>query len=119
MENNRQRNWNIASLISFCVSGFMVHKGYDKITNYYNSDTYSSLNTNSYVGGDAYNYIINSNYATGYYVLALMFVVIGVGCILAGYLDKMCMLKENSIPKETKAELFMPTEPIAEKTENI
>ena len=47
----------------------MTYKGYDKITNYYNSD-YSMLNKNAYVGGDAYNYIINGTYAAAYFVLA-------------------------------------------------
>lgn len=31
----------------------------------YNSD-YSSLRKNAYVGGDAYNYIINAEYFSGY-----------------------------------------------------
>lgn len=37
---------------------------------YYNSENYSSLNKNAYVGGDAYNYIINGTYFTGYSVIA-------------------------------------------------
>ncbi len=55
--------------VLFCLAavfiilfGIMTYKGYDKITNYYNSD-YSMLNKNAYVGGDAYNYIINGTYA--------------------------------------------------------
>lgn len=62
--------------VLFCLAavfiilfGIMTYKGYDKITNYYNSD-YSMLNKNAYVGGDAYNYIINGTYAAAYFVLA-------------------------------------------------
>ena len=43
----------------FLVSSIMIYLRYDKLTNYYYSDTLSSLNKNAYVGGDAYNYIIN------------------------------------------------------------
>lgn len=44
---------------------------------------------NAYVGGDAYNYIINSNYATGFFVLATMFALMGIGFIVLYYLSKM------------------------------
>ena len=44
--------------------------------NYRNSD-YSSTSHNAYVGGDAYNYIINSNYFTGYTVASVGLFVCG------------------------------------------
>lgn len=34
---------------------------------------------NAYVGGDAYNYIINANYATAFFVLGIFFVIVGFG----------------------------------------
>ena len=46
-----------------CVS---FSKGFDKKNNYLNSTDYSDLNQNAYVGGDAYNYIINSEYFVDY-----------------------------------------------------
>lgn len=49
--------------------------GFDKIENYYNAEEYSFLNENAYVGGDAYNYIINGTYFTAYSVQ-------GMGCLL-------------------------------------
>lgn len=69
------KNWvrNTVFLVSFmlvvfgCVFAFM---GFDKKDNYYNAEIYSNLSKNAYVGGDAYNYIINSNYFTGYLTLA-------------------------------------------------
>lgn len=32
---------------------------------------------NVHVGGDAYNYIINANQATGFFIIALIFAVVG------------------------------------------
>ena len=51
------------------LSLFCIHEGIDKKEHYYNSD-YSSLSVNAYVGGDAYNYIINAGYFAGYFALA-------------------------------------------------
>lgn len=50
----------VASLIVGCM-------GVDKITNYANE--YPNY-VNSYVGGDAYNYIINGTYSTSFFVIA-------------------------------------------------
>lgn len=43
---------------------------------------------NAYVGGDAYNYIINANYATGFFVLAMICVILGCFFFLMSYLKK-------------------------------
>lgn len=45
---------------------FFGYEAYDKKNNYYNSEYATSLNENAYVGGDAYNYIINAGYFAGY-----------------------------------------------------
>lgn len=86
--------------VLFCLAavfiilfGIMTYKGYDKITNYYNSD-YSMLNKNAYVGGDAYNYIINGTYAAAYFVLAAGFLISGIVCMAAGFL--LAVIEENS-----------------------
>lgn len=60
---------SIASLL-IIVGSVLTWFAFDKKDNYYNSENYTALNKNAYVGGDAYNYIINSNYFTGYLVLA-------------------------------------------------
>lgn len=55
--------------VFFIIIGLvLIYNGFDKKDAYYYSE-YSSLNKNAYVGGDAYNYIINANYFTGYVVL--------------------------------------------------
>ena len=70
----------ILSIVFLVISWSFYSQGTDKKENYYNSD-YSSLNKNAYVGGDAYNYIINGNYSTGYYVLSMGFFISGISCL--------------------------------------
>lgn len=69
------------SIIFFVGAAFFLYQVYDKISNYNNSD-FSSLNVNAYVGGDAYNYIINGTYSTTYAVIALVFIVCAFGCLI-------------------------------------
>jgi len=55
----------------------LVYTGLHKLFVYKNSDLYINDNVNAVVGGDAYNYIINSNRAVAFFVLALICAVIG------------------------------------------
>lgn len=73
----------IISIIFFIAFAIMCYKGYDKMTNYDNSD-YSY--ENAYVGGDAYNYIINGTHATAFFVLAIGFLISGILCIIGGFI---------------------------------
>lgn len=57
----------IIAIICFIIGCIAMVEAFDKIENY----SYS----NKYVGGDAYNYIINGTYFTGY-------AVIGMGCYI-------------------------------------
>lgn len=83
--------WCYLAMASFLGACFTLYKGIDKMTNYYNSE-YSSSLVNAYVGGDAYNYIINGNYATAFFVLTAMFALAAVGFIIIHYLS----LKNNT-----------------------
>ena len=56
----------IVAIVLIILGSIFVYKGFDKKNNYYKSD-YFGINT--YVGGDAYNSIINGNYFTGYMTL--------------------------------------------------
>lgn len=67
----------ILAVICFIVSGVFFAKSHNVKNEYYNSD-YSLLNKNAYVGGDAYNYIINGTYFTGYSVIASAFFLGGL-----------------------------------------
>lgn len=69
----------LCSILFFLISGYFLFQVYDKITNYRNTD-FSSIN--AYVGGDAYNYIINGTHSTTYAVIALIFVVCAFGCLI-------------------------------------
>ena len=60
----------IIGIVLIAIGSKCLETGFDKKDNYYNSDLYSSINQNAYVGGDAYNYIINGTYFTGYVTLA-------------------------------------------------
>lgn len=80
--------WKGLSIIAFIISAIILALGLDKMLNYNNGEYYPYEYHNAYVGGDAYNYIINSNYATGLFVLATMFSLIGIGFIILYYLSK-------------------------------
>ena len=56
--------------IIFTIIGIiMLFVAFYKITAYENPEYSWETNVNSYVGGDAYNYIINGTYFTGYAVM--------------------------------------------------
>ncbi len=57
----------LIAVVLIIASAFFAWKGYDCKTNYHNSEWKIE---NAYVGGDAYNYIINGTYFTGYMVLS-------------------------------------------------
>lgn len=61
---------------------------------YENSDTYYSTNVNAYVGGDAYNYIINATRATAYFVISF-------GSLISVFLNEILMniIDKNSTSK--------------------
>lgn len=73
----------IIAIICFLTSGVFFSKSFNVKNEYYNSESYSALNKNAYVGGDAYNYIINGNYFTGYSVIASSFLLSGVMLVVS------------------------------------
>ena len=77
----------VFSIISFISSCVFFYKGYDKMSNYLNTDSKYSENINAYVGGDAYNYIINGTYSTSFFVLAIGFLLASILLILAYYIS--------------------------------
>lgn len=102
---------NYLKMFLFCLAivfvilfGVVTYKGYDKLTNYYNSE-FGVLNKNAYVGGDAYNYIINGTYAAAYFVLAAGFLISGIVCMTGGFI--IIVIEENNKRNgaETNSEL--------------
>ena len=72
----------ILAFIAFAGSVLFALEGYDKYANYANSEV-KEERVNHYVGGDAYNYIINGNYFTAFAVCASASAVGGI--LLAGF----------------------------------
>lgn len=65
----------------------------------YNLDEYNEeLSKFAYVGGDAYNYIINSNILTGLWVIGASFFIVGTLFIITGSIMKVIDTK----PKKDK-----------------
>ena len=87
-DNKRVSVWSMLAGCSLGCGCFTLYKGIDKLTKYYNSENYPALNKNAYVGGDAYNYIINGNYATAFFVLTTMFVLAAIGLMILHYVSK-------------------------------
>lgn len=80
----------VLSLVFLVLGTYFLQQGFDKKDNYYMSEHYSSLNENAYVGGDAYNYIINGTYFAGYcalggtmFICAAVLTNTGIGLLVA------------------------------------
>lgn len=83
----------VIGIISFILGSTFMYKGFYKKNNYYYSETYSILNENAYVGGDAYNMIINGTYFAGYVALAAGMYVVSAFTMTTGF--KMITEKEE------------------------
>ncbi len=83
-------------VICYLICAVFFGMGFYKMFAYNNPETvrYSDQPVNAYVGGDAYNYIINANYATAYFVLAIFCAVIGLTFVLC------CFYYTNEIKRE-------------------
>lgn len=57
------------AVILFIAGCLLMNTAFDKKDSYYLSD--SGFSVNAYVGGDAYNYIINGTYFIGYLVISV------------------------------------------------
>jgi len=94
---------NIA-ILSYIISAVFIGLGFHKLYVYKHSETFISNNVNSYVGGDAYNYIINTGYATSFFVVATLFVIIGSTIVVLIKLNNIFYDDEDSIEEENTEE---------------
>jgi len=78
----QSNTYKIMSTISFIIAAIFFWIGFDKMYNYSNPDSAFLARRNAYVGGDAYNYIINGTYATAFFVLGIGLMLMGCLCIL-------------------------------------
>ena len=104
METEGKGFWKGLSSLSFIISAIVLGLGLDKMLNYDSGEYYPYEYHNAYVGGDAYNYIINGNYATGFFVLAAMFALMGIGFIILYYLSKMADGQSNLLSTDQNIE---------------
>lgn len=77
--------WDGNIIGSFVISGVFIIFGFYKMFAYKN-DEMNHEYVNVYVGGDAYNYIINANFAAAFFILALIFTVIGCTLLICNHL---------------------------------
>ena len=95
LEQNTQKTektkwsvWCYLAIASLCCGAFTFYKGLDKMFRYDSGDSYPHKYVNAYVGGDAYNYIINGTYATAFFVLTALFVLAAIGLVVVHYVSQ-------------------------------
>lgn len=87
-EKTKLSVWCYLAIASLCCGAFTFGEGLDKMFRYDSGDSYPYKYVNAYVGGDAYNYIINGTYATAFFVLTAMFVLAAIGLVVVHYVSK-------------------------------
>ena len=110
MENKTIKTIGFASYV---ISVICIFMGLYKMFVYENPDSDILDSVNAYVGGDAYNFIINANYATAYFVLAAFFMIFGSSLLIMAILKNNTeellvaqqMAADNIVTKETSEEL--------------
>jgi|GEM_PF-5671461 len=95
--------FKVSSALLYVVSVIFIFFGFDKIHNYENPEDTFADPVNAYVGGDAYNYIINANYAAAYFTLATLFAVVATLLIVAGLIHALKQ-EHHSQEHHTKGE---------------
>jgi len=98
-----KKKFIVVAIVFYVFGAIMLYKGCDKMTRYYNSDNYYGLKENAYVGGDAYNYIINGTYSTSFFVLAAGCMITGTLFLGMGKID--LLISKNEIKVEVKNEM--------------
>lgn len=83
MKDNLKRQF---AYFAYLITTICIGMGLYKLFVYSNVEGFEDTAQNAYVGGDAYNYIINAGQATAYFTLGIIFVILGSGMLI---LDKM------------------------------
>ena len=104
----------VSGLVTICVvfailGAILIGTGFYKITSYNNPDSDYSFDTeyiNSYVGGDAYNYIINGTYFTAYAVMGTGALIISA---ITGSAEAILSIKYNEKTQSQIPEKQIPT----------
>jgi hypothetical protein len=99
--------WLILGIASAVTAVFPLIIGFNKLLAYDNGEYYPYVPVNAYVGGDAYNFIINANYASAYFILAGTLILSAIGCGILWYLSG---ISTETINKEPVTTLPNPNE---------
>jgi hypothetical protein len=95
------------SYLAFGLAVIFLFAGFYKMYAYENPDSESEYLSdtedyvNAYVGGDAYNYIINAGKATANFTAAILFVIVGFGILV---LEVLYGKKTYEVPATIKTE---------------
>lgn len=90
------KKWFIWATLFYLHALFLIFQGLDRIGSY-SMDEIGRDNKYAYVGNDADNFIINSNFLTGYFALASAFIIGGTLLLVTG-----SILKEMRKSKQTQ-----------------
>lgn len=106
--NKKSSYFKIASCVLLILGCIFIGIGFNKKNTYSNGDITSP--ENAYVGGDAYNYIINASYFAGYVTLgsisSLSAIILYSTATLIDSRTKLISAKEkNFSTKKTEDEL--------------
>lgn len=88
LEKKESKKYFYLSITGFIGTAICICMGFYKLLVYSNPDSYFEDSINAYVGGDAYNFIINGTHATAYFVLALVFIVFASSMLILDKLNK-------------------------------
>ena len=96
-------NWVTWAIIFYFTAVVLIVAGIDRISGYEMSELSFVKDRHVYVGGDAYNYIINANLQTGYFVLAGVLLIMGTLMIITGAIikemNKLKLQVDSNLPK--------------------
>lgn len=94
--------FKVGAGVSYVLCIIMISFGVHKMFVYENPESTFRESKNAYVGGDAYNYIINANYASAYFVLACFFAIIGATLVISAILIYVNQNKEARLVSNVK-----------------
>lgn len=95
------KKWIIWAVIFYVHALFLAFEGISRVVDYNYDEIIDSNNRYAYVGGDAYNYIINANIQTSFFTLSGAFLIMGTLMIVTGSIVK-AINKGKEVPKVEK-----------------
>lgn len=95
VENKKSYLYDTKVKIMFVLSAIFIIIGMYKRFVYNNTEYSFETNINSYVGGDAYNFVINSNHMVAYFILALICIIMASTFIIVNAFNYFLYSKTN------------------------